>query len=52
MELDSKLISSVVTSLSEDCKERSAMQQAGLKVVDGQGLNRVIDLITQAYCKK
>lgn len=52
MELDSQLISSLVTKLSEDYKQRSAMHQAGLKVIDGQGLSRVIDLITQAYCRE
>jgi spore coat polysaccharide biosynthesis predicted glycosyltransferase SpsG len=50
MALDPKLICSLVSGLSMVYKQRLVMNQAGLKVIDGQGLQRIIRLIVQAYC--
>jgi spore coat polysaccharide biosynthesis predicted glycosyltransferase SpsG len=49
MELDSQGICNLVADLSANYEQRLAMSQAGSKVIDGQGLDRVIDLIAKTY---
>lgn len=49
MELDPELLSSLVTDLSMNYPERFAMSQAGMRVIDGKGLARTVDLIVQTY---
>jgi len=49
MELDSELLSSLVTDMSMNYTERFAMSQAGMKVIDGKGLARTVNLIAQTY---
>jgi spore coat polysaccharide biosynthesis predicted glycosyltransferase SpsG len=50
MVLDPQLICNLVTGLSVDYKQRLSMNQAGVNVIDGLGLQRTVRLITQTYC--
>jgi spore coat polysaccharide biosynthesis predicted glycosyltransferase SpsG len=52
MELDPQLVCNLVTDLSMDYQQRLAMNKAGRKVIDGQGLQRTIRLITQTYYRE
>lgn len=49
MELDSARFCGLVTELSLDYRVRLAMSRAGVRAMDGRGLQRTADLITQAY---
>ncbi len=49
MDLDPELLCRLVTGLGLDYGERLAMSRAGVNALDGKGLERTVELITQSY---
>jgi spore coat polysaccharide biosynthesis predicted glycosyltransferase SpsG len=49
MELDAEFVSRLMNKLITDQPKRIAMRQAGIKAIDGKGLDRTINLILKAF---